>query len=182
MAIIAVPKSNGFGTVCVRGGGMAKLDWDKASMREADPARAQRRHDFVEPDRVIISVRNLTPMEMEKLAAERKQRSKKKSGKGKAALKAKPPAIVAKKQKPEVSEEEKRFAAEARQIAKAERSRRNLARAEQRRAEMAAKKKTHLQAWTEKQKVGQTDREALREKWRADLLGGALDEQVTPSK
>ena len=42
---------------------MAKLDWDRASMREADPARVQRSHDFVEPDRVIVSVRNLTPAE-----------------------------------------------------------------------------------------------------------------------
>lgn len=161
---------------------MAKLDWDKASMREADPARTQRTHDFVEPDRVIISVRNLTPTELKQLAAERKQRSQRKSAKRKAALKAKSPAKVSKKQKPEISEEEKRLAAEARQIAKAERNQRNLARAEAQRMEMAAKKKTHLQAWAEKQKVVQIDREALREKWRADLLGGALDEQVTPSE
>lgn len=44
---------------------MTKLDWRKARVQQADPARQQPTEDFVEPDPVIISV---TPASRKELA------------------------------------------------------------------------------------------------------------------
>jgi hypothetical protein len=62
---------------------MSKLDWSKAKLYEADPARLQRMNDFVEPDPVVISVRDLTPNERKKIAQKQTR-----LGKARAKLKA----------------------------------------------------------------------------------------------
>lgn len=101
---------------------MSKLDWSKAGIYEPDPARAQRVDDFVEPDRVIVDVRDLT-------ASER-----------------------------------------ARRAARAEYHERHFAKTRRQLAAAAAKKKSHLEAWVEKQSGLRSDRKKLRQAWRAGIL------------
>ena len=152
---------------------MAKLDWGKASQREADPARAQRVHDFVEPDRVIVSVTNLTRAERKKIAAEQarlREKARMRKSKAAAARKAPPAKKSTKEIATLLSEEEKRLGSEAKRAAKVAHQQRYLAKAQRQLAEMSSKLRTHLQAWADKQAGLRDDRVALRQGWRDRLL------------
>jgi hypothetical protein len=55
---------------------VTKLDWRKAKSHETDPARQQPKEDFVEPDRLIVSVTPITRKELAKhLAKLKKERT-----------------------------------------------------------------------------------------------------------
>lgn len=148
---------------------MSKLDWSKAKTRSADPARVQRTNDFVEPDRVTISVTKLTAKEKKNIARKQSRRGRL-SSKLKAALARRPKVSKAQPEPVTISKEEKRVAKEARRIAKAQHNARYRDEAKQREAAMPAKKKSHLQAWTEKVKGLRENRETLRQSWRDQLL------------
>ena|GEM_PF-6492102 len=166
---------------------MSRLDWAKGGLYEPDPARAQQYRDFVEPDRVITVIRDLTPEEKRELArreARRRQAHRRKRSSAKKAKPIKKPALVKAKQKqidkkPLTPEES--LAAEVRRVARAERRRaakaalhqQYLSKARRQQAVMAAKKKTHLEAWAEKQQGVRADRESLHRVWRAKLLPDA---------
>lgn len=153
---------------------MAKLDWSKAPLRDADPARAQRVRDFVEPDRVIISVTELTKQEKKQLAAKLAHRkARRQQAIPKAKRKPEQGKLVGAKPdraERETRAEERRVAGATKAIAKAEHQRRYLAKAAQRQADMEAKKKSHLDAWVEGQDGLQADRENLHRSWRSTLL------------
>lgn len=155
---------------------MTKFDWSKAKTYQADPARVQRVHDFVEPDSTIISVRDLTPSEKKRIARKQSRRGKARA-KLKALLKRKPKRKVKAKPEPKkVTDEGKKLAAEARRVGQAEHQQRYLAKTHQQLATAKAKKKSHLEAWVEKQTVVQTDRATLNQEWRAKLLGRPKEE------
>lgn len=162
---------------------MSRLDWAKGGLYEPDPARAQQYRDFVEPDRVITVIRDLTPEEKRELARREGRRRRAHRRKGPSAKKAQPvkkaaPVKAKQKQiekKPLTPEEKlaKAWAAsraEARRAAKAEAY---LNKVRRQKAAMAAKKKTHLEAWAEKQQGLRADRESLHRVWRAKLLSDA---------
>lgn len=148
---------------------MSKLDWSKAGSYEPDPARVQRVDDFVEPDRIVVSVRDLTAREKKKLARQQSRRGKART-KLKAALQRKSQAAKVKLPRREVSEKDKLLAAESRRIAKAEYHQRHIAKTRRELAAAAAKKKSHLEAWVEKQSGLRSDRKTLSQVWRAGML------------
>lgn len=161
---------------------MAKFDWGKASLRELDPARVQRTVDFVTPDPVEVKKKKkrkgesaLPSIWATALAAVAKARKRQDAGKPAKGRKmkalAKPKAIPQPKQKlPRLTEEERQALNEAQRKARAAHQERYIAKASKEQAAMAAKKKTHLQAWIEKQDGLQSDRKILRQQWRDRIL------------
>lgn len=177
---------------------MAKLDWGKASLRELDPARIQRTADFVTPDQVVkktklgkvkrkkaraapskppishtaafeaamrgyLWLKSLGQPEADKAPSAKKRATAKVTAKPKPAPKVKP-------KEPRRVEKARRTETDAQREARAAHQERYDAKARKQQAAMAAKKKTHLQAWAEKQDGLRSDRAALHEKWRGLLL------------
>jgi ABC-type uncharacterized transport system permease subunit len=164
---------------------MAKLNWGKASLRELDPARVQRTLDFSTPDDMVVKkgAKGKKPARSSiwatALSALSKAHKAQKAGKAPVVAKGRKAkrAVAQPKQKPvpkvkEVAspftEQKRRAEAEAR---RATRTAHNLAKASKQQTEMEAKKKTNLQTWVEEQDGLTTDRESLRQRWRARLLG-----------
>lgn len=167
---------------------MSKLNWSRAGDRSLDPARYQRRFDFVTPDEVEISkgkkrrrIRALLSSGSGKRAEKKRKVVAKaidrEAHEKNAAAKAERRALAKQQQQAAVT---KRRAKKAAQAAKAAERRaafaeyqktpeyaEKLARQE---ARMAAKKKTHLQDWIERKTDLDQDRLSLREQWRAKLL------------
>lgn len=179
---------------------LTKLDWSRASERSLDPARYQRREDFLTPDQPTKSKpkkrkapKSPSPAQLRKQAAHNErmkaiQEEKKRKRAAAKALEASRQAenAAAKAERRAHAKQQQKAAAEKKRLKEAERK----AKAEARRAafeeyqktpeyaaklareaaKMAAKKKSHLQFWIEQETGLNADRESLREQWRYRLL------------
>lgn len=178
---------------------MAKFDWSRVNLRFLDPARFNPTRDFfLAPDKPATPNQN-NPKKKSKPATKQKQirhearMAEQRAGllKSKAAKRSAQlerqrlentakatKQAEAKKQKAEAKQRKeakalaRKAAAEARRAAFAEyqKTPEYAAEVEYERARMAAKKKSHLQAWVERQTGLTVDREALRQRWREGLL------------
>lgn len=179
---------------------MSKLDWSRASERSFDPARYQRRDDFLTPDQPTKpkpkkrkAQKPPTPAQLRKQAAHNarmnaiQEEKKRKKVAAKAVESARQSEnAAAKAERRALAKQQQKAAAEKKRVKEAERK----AKAEARRAafeeyqktpeyaaklareaaKMAAKKKSHLQFWIEEETGLSADRASLREQWRDRLL------------
>lgn len=179
---------------------MTKLDWSRASERSLDPARYQRRDDFLTPDQPTEpkpkkrkAAKLSTPLQLRKQTAHnaRMMAAKEEKKRRKAAAKALGTArqaeiAAAKAVRRALAKQQQKTAAEKKRLKEVDRK----AEAEARRAafveyqktpeyaatlaheaaKMAAKKKSHLQFWIEQETGLNADRESLRAQWRDKLL------------
>lgn len=172
---------------------MSKLDWSRASEPFFDPARVQRRDDFLPPDQPKhqkVQKRKpaipLTPEQLRKLAAKTARVIERKEEKRRKKVAAKVLELERQKKNAASKAEQKKANAEKKRLKEAERQDRVVARkaafeAYKKTPEYAAKlareqakveamKKSHLEVWVEQETGLSADRDSLREQWRNSLL------------